>query len=141
VYNNTMLNKPQKIALLIMVALIGVELAALMSLVYFTKLPFFFLILAVIIKLFSFFLLGAVALFVILTMMGIKPKFTIEWWRQHMRELAHFFGTSVLATSMTIAGCVVMGVGIVFLLRTIYLKTTLGHGIERASIWIAQQFY
>lgn len=140
-YNVTMLNKAQKIALLAMATFIGIELAALMSLVYFTKLPFFFLLFAVAIRLFSFFLLGAVALFAILTMLGIKPQFTIEWWRQHMYELSRFLGTSVIATAMTIAGCIVMGVGIVLFLRTIYSKTTLGHVIEAGSIWVARQFY
>ena len=136
-----MLNKAQKIAILSMLTLIGLELAGLMSLVYFTKLPFFFLIFAVVIRLFSFFLIGAVALFALLTILGIKPQFTIEWWRQHMRELARFFGTSVIATVMIIAGCILMGLAIFFVLRKVYFTTSIGHALEAASMWVARQFY
>ncbi len=134
-YNKRMLNKAQKIAILSMLTLIGLELAGLMSLVYFTKLPFFFFIFAVVIRLFSFFLIGAVALFALLTILGI------EWWRQHMRELARFFGTSVIATVMIIAGCILMGLAIFFVLRKVYFTTSIGHALEAASMWVARQFY
>lgn len=136
-----MLKKAQKIAVFVMIALVGLELTALMSLVYFTRIPFYFLIFAVMIRLVSFFLLGGVALFLILTMLGIKPDFTIEWWHQHMRDLARFFGTSLVSAALTIVACVLMGVGIVFLLKKIYTGTALGTIVETIRVWVAQQFY
>jgi len=130
---------------LIIVWLLGLflffELVLLLSLVYFTTLPFFLFIFTVTLKLLSFFLIGATAAFSVLIMLGIRLEFTIEAWRQHLKETLRFMGSSFTLTFLLIISCVLLGALIAFLLKKVFLLPSMKEMTGAIRHWVATQFY
>ena len=135
------MERKELIIVWILGVLMSIELAVLFSLVYFTKLPFFLFLFTVILKMLSFFFLGATAIFLILIILGIKLEFTIEAWKNHLKESLRFFGSSFILTFTMIAACVLLGALICLLLKKLYLLPTAKEMLSSLRHWIAAQFY
>jgi hypothetical protein len=118
-----------------------IELSALLSLVYFTQLPFFLFVFTVALKLLSFFLIGATTLFLVLILRGIRLELTIESWKEHIRETLRFIGSSFFLTLLVISLCLVLGVLIVFLMEKIYFLPNIQGLVKSIRRWIVLHFY
>jgi hypothetical protein len=125
----------------VLITFMLIELSTLLSLVYFTKLPFFLFVFTVALRLLSFFLIGATALFLILVLLGIRLELTIESWQEHIKETARFIGSSFVLTFLMIALCVVLGLLIALLLRRFYFLPGTQAGMISIRNWIAARFY
>jgi hypothetical protein len=135
------MEKKELIIVWILGTIMSIELVALLSLVYFTKLPFFLFIFTVTLRLLSFFFLGATALFSIFVLLGIKLEFTLEAWKNHLKESLRFLGSSFILTFTMIIACVLLGALIWLLLKKVYLLPTPRAMLDSIRRWVAAQFY
>jgi len=135
------MRKRELVIIWVLMMLMLLELSALLFLVYFTQLPFFLFVFTVALKLLSFFLIGATALFSLLILLGIKPEITIEVWKEHVKETVRFIGSSFVLTFISFCLCVAVGALITLLLKKLYLLPNTQEFLKSLSRWVFLRFY
>ncbi|HTZ11940.1 MAG TPA: hypothetical protein VMD04_06185 [Candidatus Margulisiibacteriota bacterium] len=135
------MRKRELVIVWVLLMLMFLELSALLSLVYFTQLPFFLFAFTVALRLLSFFLVGATALFSLLILLGIKPEITIEAWKEYVKEAVRFIGSSFILTFIAFCLCVALGALIMFILKKFYFLPSTQIFLRSLSRWVALRFY
>jgi hypothetical protein len=135
------MRKRELVIVWVLLMFMFLELSALLSLVYFTKLPFFLFVFTVALKLLSFFLIGATALFSVLILLGIKPEITIDTWKEYVKETLRFIGSSFILTSIAFCLCVALGALIMLLLKKFYFLPNTQVFFKSLSRWVSLRFY
>lgn len=133
------MRKREMILLWLMSTIIIVELMVLLFLVYFSTMPFFLFIFVSAIKLLSFFLIGFIALFLVLTIIGKKPADLIASWFQALRESLKFFWTSIILTFTTLIVCTAVGFSIVYCLKRFYYLPDMQFIMRTVQQWVSQR--
>jgi len=119
--------------------MIVAELLIIVFLLYFATLPFFIFLIVVWLKLISFFLIGFIAVFLVMTIIGKKPEELVATWINNLRESMRFLPTSVILTFLLIILCTILGALFVYLLKRVYALSSVKAFLAPLQHWIAIQ--
>ena len=118
--------------MMIMLALLSLEIIILMFMIYFATLPLFLFLFTMGLRMLSIFLLGFIIMFVIFTLLGIKPELTIEWWIMHVRELTKKPFVAILMSIGVIAISIIAGAALALLTERIFLLPIM----KKMNYWV-----
>ena len=135
------LNRSELIAAWVMAILLGGELFVLCFLMYFANLPFFLFLFTVVLRVLSYFFLGATILLLILIIMSIRPDEPFQAWVEHFKEYLRNIGSSFLLASLTTMVSLLAGFTISFLLQRLMGLPALRDIMQALKNWVDLHFY